>query len=194
MGKREANKRANTQAIVDAALSVFCDLGYEAATITDIVNASGLSVGTFYNYFGDKESLLVLIIDQIMTDSRLAIHLAREQATQPENFIHDAFSAYINVLKQKPKYLLFIKKNPHAFRNSVGQGQAINSIFSDLERDMQTAIDAKLLPPFPVKLMTAAMIGASIEVFALADSIDESSLADFLSTLFIGGIEKFKAE
>ena len=37
--------------------------------------------------------------------------------------------------------------------------------------------------------MTAAMIGASIEVFAMADHEDEAVLAKFLSQLFIGGMQ-----
>lgn len=188
MSKREANKLANTLAIKDAALSVFCELGYDACTITDIVNASGLSVGTFYNYFGDKEALLALLIDQILSEARTELHQARAAATNPEDFIRDAFSAFIRVLRGQPDYLRFIKKNTHNFRNAISQGAELQNLFGDLEQDMQQAIDAGLLPSFDVKLMTAAMVGASIEVFSMADHMDEAALAEFLSKLFIGGI------
>ncbi len=189
MSKREANKRANQLAIQEAALKVFCELGYDAASISDIVNASGLSVGTFYNYYGDKESLLALLVDQILGQTRNALHQARSTAQSPENFIFDAFSSFIRVLRQHPDYLLFIKKNTHAFRQGVSHGQELENLFGDLEKDMQAAIEQKLLPPFPVKLMTSAMIGASIEVFAMADQEDEEKLAQFLSQLFIGGMQ-----
>jgi len=190
MSKREANKLANRLAIQDAALQVFCEIGYDAASISDIVNASGLSVGTFYNYYGDKESLLALLIDQILADSRAALHKARSEASSPESFIRDAFAAFVGVLKAQPDYLVFIKKNTHAFRQAINHGSELQNLFGDLEKDMQAAIDKQLLPSFPVKLMTAAMIGASIEVFSMANQQNESILANFLSTLFIGGIQK----
>lgn len=189
MSKREANKRANQLAIQNAALQVFCELGYDAASISDIVNASGLSVGTFYNYYGDKESLLALLIDKVLGQTRAAMHQARSTANSPESFIFDAFSSFIAVLRQQPDYLLFIKKNTHVFRQAVSHGNELENLFGDLEKDMQAAIEQKLLPPFPVKLMTAAMIGASIEVFAMADQEDEQVLATFLSQLFIGGMQ-----
>lgn len=188
MSKREANKLANTQAIQAAALDVFCEQGYDACTITDIVEASGLSVGTFYNYYGDKASLLTLIMDQIFSEARTALHHARMDATTPDNFIRDAFTAFIRVLREKPNYLRFIKKNTHNFRQAVTQGDELAGVFSDLNNDMQDAIDAGLLPVFDTQLMTAAMIGASIEVFSMADHKDENELAEFLSKVFIGGI------
>ena len=190
MNKREANKLANRLAIQEAALQIFCELGYDAASISDIVNASGLSVGTFYNYYGDKESLLALLIDQILADSRAALHKARSEALSPESFIHDAFTAFVGVLKAQPAYLVFIKKNTHAFRQAISHGGELQNLFGDLEDDMQAAIDSQRLPPFPVKLMTAAMIGASIEVFSMANEQNENTLANFLSALFIGGIQQ----
>lgn len=189
MSKREANKLANQLAIQEAALQVFCELGYDAASISDIVSASGLSVGTFYNYYGDKESLLALLVDKILGETRTALHQARSTAQSPEDFIFDAFSSFIRVLRQHPDYLLFIKKNTHAFRQGISHGNELKNLFSDLEQDMQAAIDQQLLPPFPVKLMSSAMIGASIEVFSMADQEDEEKLAHFLSQLFIGGMQ-----
>ncbi len=53
-GRRERNKIANRQAILNAGLEVFAATNFDNATISDLVKASGLSVGTFYNYFGDK--------------------------------------------------------------------------------------------------------------------------------------------
>ena len=45
-GKREQTKLANRQAILDAARAVFRELGYEVATVRDIIRRTGLSVGT----------------------------------------------------------------------------------------------------------------------------------------------------
>ena len=47
--KREQTKARNRAVILKAARSVFVDLGYDAATIRDIVARTQLAPGTFYN-------------------------------------------------------------------------------------------------------------------------------------------------
>lgn len=49
---------------MDSAISLFSTKGYDATSIQDIVAHSGLSVGTVYNYFSNKEELLTSIIDE----------------------------------------------------------------------------------------------------------------------------------
>jgi hypothetical protein len=61
----------------------------------------------------------------------------------------------------------------------------------DLEHDMQQAIDAGIVPDFPVSLMTSAMMGASIEIFP--EDIGSHSArqkAEFLGNIFLGGIQR----
>jgi len=45
--------------ILDAAIKVFGELGYERASIQDVVRESGLSVGAVYTYFKGKEDLFL---------------------------------------------------------------------------------------------------------------------------------------
>ena len=56
-GKREQTKLANRQAILEAARITFGELGYESATVRDIIRRTSLSVGAFYNYFRSKEEI-----------------------------------------------------------------------------------------------------------------------------------------
>jgi AcrR family transcriptional regulator len=53
-------------AILDAALSVFSDLGYTQATLNDVAERLGVTKGCLYHYFESKERLLLdLIQDRI---------------------------------------------------------------------------------------------------------------------------------
>jgi TetR/AcrR family transcriptional repressor of nem operon len=45
--------------LLDAALTVIRTKGYSAATVDDICRAAGLSKGSFFHYFPDKEALAV---------------------------------------------------------------------------------------------------------------------------------------
>jgi AcrR family transcriptional regulator len=44
--------------MLDAARNAFEDVGYEAATMRQIADAAGVAVGTLFNYFPDKGTLL----------------------------------------------------------------------------------------------------------------------------------------
>src|SRR5688572_6057045 len=46
-------------ALLEAALEVFADKGYDDAQTPDIARAAGVSVGTFYRYFADKHQAFV---------------------------------------------------------------------------------------------------------------------------------------
>lgn len=54
-----ASKRAaaTRRALLDGAADVFAEQGYERATVAEIVERSGASVGSLYNLFGGKEEL-----------------------------------------------------------------------------------------------------------------------------------------
>lgn len=58
--KRKQSKRGleTERKLIAAADEVFWTHGYGGATITQIIDASGLSVGSFYHRFADKDALL----------------------------------------------------------------------------------------------------------------------------------------
>ena len=54
------HEQAVRQRIVDAAIKVFGQYGFERASIQDVVRESGLSVGAVYTYFKGKEDLFLV--------------------------------------------------------------------------------------------------------------------------------------
>ena len=55
---------------LDAALGVFRRLGYEAASVQDLVDATGLSRSSLYATFGDKHSLYLAVLDRYRAAGR----------------------------------------------------------------------------------------------------------------------------
>jgi AcrR family transcriptional regulator len=53
-----SNKRLRTRhALIDSAIDVFSERGFEDASISEIAAVAGLANGTFYNHFRDKDEL-----------------------------------------------------------------------------------------------------------------------------------------
>src|SRR5512133_3608628 len=55
--------------IMDVALRVFADKGFQNATISEISREAGCSEATIYGYFGTKEDLLFAIPEKISKES-----------------------------------------------------------------------------------------------------------------------------
>lgn len=54
---REEKKRATRKKILDTALELFAEHGYEATTVHLITERAGVAKGTFFNYFECKEDV-----------------------------------------------------------------------------------------------------------------------------------------
>ncbi len=59
MGLRETKKAGTHAKLVDAALCLIGERGYDATSIEDIVNFAGVSKRTFFRYFSSKDDILV---------------------------------------------------------------------------------------------------------------------------------------
>src|SRR2546421_5959805 len=54
--------------LIDAAASVFAERGYDGGSIEEVVRRAGLSKGTFYFNFADKEHLFLAVIQDRLDD------------------------------------------------------------------------------------------------------------------------------
>jgi AcrR family transcriptional regulator len=68
--------------LLDAARDVFVESGYSSSNIADIVERSGLSVGSIYHHFGGKAELFVALFDDFDRRSTAAAYEAVDQRRQ----------------------------------------------------------------------------------------------------------------
>ena len=92
-GKRDRNRRERTKALLDAALGLFLQDGIEATSIDAITREAGLSKGSFYRYFEDKEELVSELVRPMGERLIAAFEVCRE------SLAGDApdFSAYYGI-------------------------------------------------------------------------------------------------
>ncbi|OJJ20242.1 hypothetical protein BKI52_17385 [marine bacterium AO1-C] len=195
MTKREQNKQQNDTAIVQAAIRLFADKGLEATTIGDIVTASGLARGTFYNYYKSKDEIWEKLVEMLAQRVNEAINSLRRQATNAHDFVYEAFMGYAKVLAE-PLVLSLIVKNQAAFRKSLFSSHSMVSIYKDLEEDLKNSAFFDYLTPQQYQMISFSMVGAGLEIMVQSFNQDTTfSLQEagkFFTELFLGGMERME--
>src|SRR5712671_703888 len=69
------------------ATDVFCEKGYEGASMRDLSRASGMSLAGLYHYFGSKERLLYLIQKETFTTILGKLKDRLDESSEPEQRI-----------------------------------------------------------------------------------------------------------
>jgi len=98
--RKQRERHARRQALLDAAASVFAEHGLEDATIEMIADRAEVAVGTIYLYFCSRDHLyLSLVIERLDKLRRHYLEIA-ERKLAPLDELRAASAAYIGYLEQ----------------------------------------------------------------------------------------------
>jgi TetR/AcrR family fatty acid metabolism transcriptional regulator len=90
--------------IMDAALRIFAEKGFQNATITEISKKAGVSEATIYEYFGTKEDLLFAIPEKISNDTYEASSNVIPYIKGVEGKIRAILLFYVQLYQTNPDY------------------------------------------------------------------------------------------
>jgi AcrR family transcriptional regulator len=83
--------------ILDGARKVFMDLGFDGASMNEIARSAGVSKGTLYVYFADKNRLFEAIVeDEALEQGKVAFNL--DPARDAETTLQEFGQAYVALL------------------------------------------------------------------------------------------------
>jgi AcrR family transcriptional regulator len=190
-GKREETKANNRQAIIDAARRVFAELGYGATTVRDIIRATELASGTFYNYFKSKEEVFQALQDETALRVRPRLRAERIRARTFEEFIAGTFRTFFDFVKNDHTSLATMRRNPELQRMRIDTPEVIAG-FDELRADLEIAIKNGVMPDTDADLLMAAIVGVAFEVanhMILRSDLSVDDAARFATALFLGGVQ-----
>lgn len=95
-GLRERKQARARQAMVAAAIALFTDRGFDAVTVTDIVDRAEVGRSTFFRYFQDKADVL-FGDDAELLDTLLA---AAEEAATRRGPLDDSLGPAVEVARE----------------------------------------------------------------------------------------------
>jgi TetR/AcrR family fatty acid metabolism transcriptional regulator len=118
------NRRRNPQresAILDGALKVFGEKGFEEATISAVASEAGVSEATVYEYFGTKEEILFSIAELYTGREKERMDRILPYIHGPREKIRSFIQVYLEFYETNPLYtsvaLLTLKGNRNFVRS-----------------------------------------------------------------------------
>lgn len=208
--RRDRERLARRRAMLDAALTVFADKGYDGATIDEIAERAEFGKGTLYNYFPDgKESILFALLDEMFDGMATLVRTHFEQVEDDGRPTRDHFRDFIARLlhhftENRETFFLLIKEaqrlmlTEHNHMSSLHRrrDQAMDELVGPIER----AIKAGELRSFP-PLVVAHMLMGNIKGYLMyASPLPECDIepgtefatleeaADFITTILFDGL------
>ena len=193
---RHAHARQHQRAeILGAARRVLAEIGYDAATLRDIIRRTSLRAATVHELFPDKESILRTLVEDTSRRLRARVRAARDRATSLEGFVGDAYLAFFSFLAEDRVARELLRREPATIRALLQEPTLMASVI-ELREDLETAVARGHLPRVDLEYLAAAMAGVAVEValrMVERDPIDVQGAATFVTQLFLGGLERLQS-
>ena len=152
---QEERSSDTTSALVEAAISALCELGYAGITTSEIARRAKCTTGAMQHHFGSKEDLLLAVLERLSTEFGQTYasfaRFAKRPIEERSNHIVDSLWKYY----EAPRYLaiweLYVgtRCDPPLHKICIrNRAQVLAacerawlSAFSDLDADRQVLVD-----------------------------------------------------
>lgn len=176
--RRWAKTDDTQQRIIDAAIEVFGARGFSAATMADIVDHSGASIGSIYHHFAGKRELFLAIFERLSRDVERRIEEAARQAIALDD--RQAFdvhaAAYLHAMWANRRAAMVLASGdvPAGF-DQIRRTSMLTSIRSWLAvLDVDNSKRGQLMS----RVLVAIMIEASVMVTLCDGAADVERITD----------------
>jgi AcrR family transcriptional regulator len=101
MSRNVERGQVTRQAIIEAATTLFSDLGYEGTSIETVLAKTGLSRGALYHHFSSKEALFEAVLEAVEADLAQAAIAAAHGAPDPATALRAGCEVFLDLARTK---------------------------------------------------------------------------------------------
>jgi AcrR family transcriptional regulator len=159
----QARSAVTVEAISEATIQVLLNYGEERLTTTRIAERAGVSVGTLYQYFPNKQSLLFAVLEHHMNNVAARVEAACVSARHKPlaEMIRELVEAFVDAKMERADISVALYRVSADVGGTTLTKRASQRLRKAVEAMLQTAPDAKSPPDkFAIDIMLAAMAGA----------------------------------
>mgnify|MGYP001252693391 FL=1 len=150
--------------IIEGAMQVFAAKGFHGASVREIAEAAGLTMGTMYNYVRSKQDILYIVYDFMTTILTDGLMRAIEDTKDPREKVRAALKHNMELIYQYRDVIMFLYReagnyDKESVRTVLAQETRYIQVFEELLR--QRFADRKV---DETRLMLAADILSYLNV------------------------------
>ena len=174
--------------IMDAAVEVFAEKGFDNATVKDVAKAAGVADGTIYNYFRNKKDLLVSMISQLAEIGQFTDQTSQlSEDASPEEIVRFVVKNRLELLEKHQTRTQAIL--PQVLNNATLRSLFFKILFQPtvvrFEKIWQTQADKgqirQISPEVVVRSMMSIFFGAVLIAY-LGDSFIRNNTDEFVDS------------
>lgn len=167
--------------VIEAALQLFSRRGYFSTSIPDIVRESGVSTGSIYHHFGDKEGIARSLFDTTVERMQQALQDICQRHPDTESRCRDIIQLLFSITEQEPELMNFMLHARHReFLPSVAP-ICSSQPFRLMRAVVAEGMDRGDLRPMDETVAAAAVFGGAIRLIQMRlDGVIQQPLQSFL--------------
>ncbi|MDP2273681.1 MAG: TetR/AcrR family transcriptional regulator [Archangium sp.] len=102
---QQRRSRAMVEVLVEATTRVLLKDGYEACTTNRVAEVAGVSIGSVYQYFPDKESLVLAVMErhQEQLQAAMVVRLSELANADLATAVHEMLGAMLEAQRLQPR-------------------------------------------------------------------------------------------
>ncbi len=185
--------RSVREKILAAAVQLFAEYGYHAATMRDIARVTGIQAASIYYHYANKQALLVEIMDTHMRHLNETLEQILQQRSPVSERLYEAIANHIRLhTTYKPEFFIIDTE----IRALEGENRVAILALRDhyeslLQALLREGIEQGDFRPIDVKITSYALIAMCTEVatwFRPEGRLSVQQVIDMYTQLFTDGL------
>lgn len=180
--------------VLDAAVALFIEQGYDAASVSTLGARLGLSKAALYHHFPSKEALLDAALSEALDGLDAVIDRAEQAGGAPEARLRNVVSGAVHVLSDHlaaVTLLLRVRGNSETERRALERRRQFDQRVTRLVHEAQQhgAVRADIDASVATRLLFG-MINSLVEWYRPIGPEDASRMADDVLTVAFNGLRQ----
>jgi len=165
--RAEIQRGRRRDAILRAASTLFSRQGYHSTSVADVIAAAGISRGTFYLYFDNKDSLFLELIEQFIQRIMDVVEVVDPSLPNPTGRIYDNVRRVVDVVFDNRELTVLVLREDVGLNPEVDEKlkRFYGFVRAMVEGALENGARVGLIREVNEPIVATALIGAIKEVF-----------------------------
>jgi AcrR family transcriptional regulator len=165
---RAARATERKEAVLEAALACFEELGYDATTVEDIRARSGASIGSIYHHFGSKEGIAAALYVETLEKYHAGMRGRAAAARSARAFVRGIVQYHLDWAAEHParaRYLHLMRRAESVREIEPSLRESTKEFLRELKAHADRWVERGELLDLPSLVFVAVVIGPAQELF-----------------------------